>query len=60
MIERMASEQSMALSIMQAAIEVAKAAVMGVRETETPVNTKGQVPAVTKTGGPVKEQPTFN
>ena len=56
----MASEQSMRQAIMKALIVAAKAIIMAVRETDTPVNTTRQAPVVIKTGGLVLKQPMFN
>ena len=44
----MASEQSMAQAIVQAAIKATKAEIKAVRKTEIPVKTKRPVPAVSK------------
>ena len=56
----MASEQSMKWAKMQAGIEAEKAAIMTVRETETPAFSKRSAPAMPKTGGPVLKQHRFD
>ena len=47
---KMAAEQSMTQAIMQAMIEAAKAAIMAIRETDTPINNARLVHAVPKLG----------
>ena len=57
---QMVSKQNMTQAMMQAAIEDTKGPIMAIRETEIPVNTKGQALILPIASGPVLKQPTIN
>ena len=57
--EMMASERSVMWAIVQAAIEAAKAAIMAVREAETPVSNVRPIQRTLRMGGPTLKQTTL-
>ena len=56
----MKTDQSMTQVLSQAVIEAAKAAIMAVRETETPAESSREVQAALRTSGPALKQLIFD
>ena len=56
----MAAEQTLTQAVMQIAIEVAKAAIMSVREADNLFNNARPIHSTPRLGGSVLRQPTFD